>query len=154
MLLGAASPLWQLAGSRLGHNKRAEALHAQADQAARAGLGPDQYDVLFSRAATAPLEDVLRLALDDLDALPAPRPVAALADGTDPGEALTRREREIAALVAAGLSNREVAERLVISKRTVDAHMEHIFGKIGVSSRVQLVTWLISGPPTGDTVDP
>jgi DNA-binding CsgD family transcriptional regulator len=97
---------------------------------------------------------VLRLALDDLDALPAALPVPGPADGTDPGEALTRREREIAALVAAGLSNREVAERLVISKRTVDAHMEHIFGKLGVSSRVQLVTWLISGPPTGDTVDP
>jgi predicted ATPase/DNA-binding CsgD family transcriptional regulator len=154
MLLGAASPLWQLAGSRLGHNKRAEALHTQAEQAARAALGPHEYDMLFSQAAAAPLEDVLRLALDDLDVLPVPLPVPGPADGTDPGEALTRREREIAALVVAGLSNREVAERLVISKRTVDAHMEHIFGKLGVSSRVQLVTWLISGPPSGDTVDP
>ncbi|HXL91827.1 MAG TPA: LuxR C-terminal-related transcriptional regulator [Streptosporangiaceae bacterium] len=149
-LLGAAGPLWQLAGSRLGHNKRAEALHAQAEQAARAALGPEQYDVLYHRAATAPLGDVLRLAMDDLDTLPAQQqPAAAATDGADPGEALTRRELEIAELVAGGLSNREVAERLVISKRTVDAHMEHIFSKLGVSSRVQLVTWLTSGPATG-----
>jgi DNA-binding CsgD family transcriptional regulator len=38
----------------------------------------------------------------------------------------------------ARLSNREIAGRLVISKRTVDAHIEHIYGKLGVSSRVQL----------------
>jgi non-specific serine/threonine protein kinase len=55
---------------------------------------------------------------------------------------LTRREREIAELVASGLSNREVATRLFISKRTVDAHVEHIFGKLELSSRVQLTVLL------------
>jgi DNA-binding NarL/FixJ family response regulator len=59
---------------------------------------------------------------------------------------LSAREQEIAALVTAGLSNREIAERLVISKRTVDAHVEHIFGKLGISSRVQLATWLNGAP--------
>ena len=58
------------------------------------------------------------------------------------GEMLTSRERQIAELVARGLSNREIAERLVISKRTVDAHVNHIFGKLGLSSRVQLTIWL------------
>jgi non-specific serine/threonine protein kinase len=57
---------------------------------------------------------------------------------------LTRREREIAALVASGLSNREIAAQLFISKRTVDAHVEHIFGKLDISSRVQLTVWLQS----------
>ena len=57
---------------------------------------------------------------------------------------LTSRERQIAGLVAEGLSNRQIAERLVISKRTVDAHIEHIYGKLGVSSRVQLASWLRS----------
>lgn len=52
--------------------------------------------------------------------------------------ALTSREREIAELVATGLSNREIAQRANISKRTVDAHVAHIFAKLGVSSRVQL----------------
>jgi DNA-binding NarL/FixJ family response regulator len=60
---------------------------------------------------------------------------------------LTGREWEIAGLVAEGLSNREIAGRLVISKRTVDAHIEHIYGKIGVSSRVQLASWLRTWPP-------
>jgi DNA-binding NarL/FixJ family response regulator len=57
-------------------------------------------------------------------------------------ESLTTREREIAAFVADGMSNREIASRLHISKRTVDAHIEHIFGKLGIASRVQLVVWL------------
>ena len=55
---------------------------------------------------------------------------------------LTRREREIAVLVASGLSNREIGARLFISKRTVDAHVEHIFGKLDISSRIQLTVML------------
>ena len=57
---------------------------------------------------------------------------------------LTRREREIALLVASGLSNRDIATRLFISKRTVDAHVEHIFAKLEISSRVKLTMWLQS----------
>ena len=45
-------------------------------------------------------------------------------------------------MVADGLSNREIAARLFISKRTVDAHVEHIYAKLEVSSRVQLTVWL------------
>ncbi len=55
---------------------------------------------------------------------------------------LTAREREIASLVAAGLSNKQIAERLFISRRTVDAHLEHIFGKLGITSRVMLTIQL------------
>jgi DNA-binding CsgD family transcriptional regulator len=55
---------------------------------------------------------------------------------------LTNREQEIAVLVASGMSNREIGSRLFISKRTVDAHLEHIFGKLAISSRVQLTVWL------------
>jgi ATP/maltotriose-dependent transcriptional regulator MalT len=57
----------------------------------------------------------------------------------EPGDgALTAREREIAALVAAGRTNREVAEQLVLSPRTIDAHLRSIYGKLGVRSRVEL----------------
>src|SRR5262249_50799474 len=53
-------------------------------------------------------------------------------------ELLTAREREAAGLVAKGLTNRDIAARLVVSKRTVDAHLEHILSKLGYSSRVQV----------------
>ena len=78
---------------------------------------------------------------------PAPGRPARAAGPLQAGPSLTSREREIAALVAEGLSNRQIAERLVISKRTVDAHIEHIYGKLGFSSRVQLASWLRSARP-------
>ena len=57
------------------------------------------------------------------------------------GEALgslTGREREIADLVAAGRTNREVAEQLVLSPKTIEAHLRNIYAKLGVRSRVEL----------------
>jgi len=58
------------------------------------------------------------------------------------GIELSRREREVAQLVARGLSNREIAERLYLSERTVDNHVHHILDKLGFDSRVQVATWL------------
>ena len=55
---------------------------------------------------------------------------------------LTKREWEIAELVTQGLGNREIAERLVLAKRTVDSHIEHIFGKLGFTSRAQIAAWV------------
>lgn len=56
-------------------------------------------------------------------------------------ERLSRRELEIAALVAEGLTNREIGERLFISKRTVDGHLDHIRTKLGGATRVRISTW-------------
>jgi DNA-binding NarL/FixJ family response regulator len=56
-------------------------------------------------------------------------------------DTLTAREREIASLVADGLSNRDIAERLVISEGTVDVHVKHILGKLGFRSRAQVAGW-------------
>jgi DNA-binding CsgD family transcriptional regulator/tetratricopeptide (TPR) repeat protein len=56
--------------------------------------------------------------------------------GPDPLAALTRRERDVLALVAEGRSNREVAEALFISEKTASVHVSHILAKLGVSSRV------------------
>ena len=63
--------------------------------------------------------------------------------------ALTRRELEVAALVAEGLGNRDIALRLFLSKRTVDSHVEHIFGKLGLSSRTQLAALVLAGREPG-----
>jgi DNA-binding CsgD family transcriptional regulator len=55
---------------------------------------------------------------------------------------LTQREREIAELIAIGLSNREIADRLVISPRTAEGHVEHILSKLGFTSRAQVAAWV------------
>lgn len=55
----------------------------------------------------------------------------------------TAREREVAVLIARGLSNREVADALVISERTVEAHTGHIRDKLGVTSRAQTAAWAV-----------
>jgi DNA-binding CsgD family transcriptional regulator len=64
------------------------------------------------------------------------RPVRGTGGGALGG--LSAREHEIARLVAAGRTNREVAEQLVLSPRTIEAHLRSIYGKLGVRSRVEL----------------
>jgi DNA-binding CsgD family transcriptional regulator len=58
-------------------------------------------------------------------------------------DGLSEREAEVVRLVCDGLTNGEIAENLVISRRTVDAHLSRIFAKAGVSSRARLVSWAI-----------
>jgi DNA-binding NarL/FixJ family response regulator len=66
---------------------------------------------------------------------------AAPSDGTlaAPADALTRREREVVALVAEGLRNKQIGNRLYISDTTVRHHLTEIYRKLGVSSRVELL---------------
>ncbi len=56
---------------------------------------------------------------------------------------LTRREQDVTALVARGLTNRQVAEQLLVTPRTIETHLEHIFVKLGVQSRTELVAWAV-----------
>jgi len=53
---------------------------------------------------------------------------------------LTAREREVVALVRSGLANREIADRLHLSERTIETHLAHIYGKLGIGGRRELVT--------------
>jgi ATP/maltotriose-dependent transcriptional regulator MalT len=66
----------------------------------------------------------------------------------EPGAAvrLTRREQQIAGLVAEGLTNRQIAERLFLSTRTVETHLARVFAKLGVSTRSAVVHALGTGP--------
>ena len=130
-LLGAAHTLWEQAGRRLGGTEILEQLHDAAALAARTTLGEDLFAVLWRLAARHPLAEVITLAVSDADA-PVAAPVIVA------GETLTRREHEIAALVGEGLTNREIADRLVISRRTVDSHLEHIRAKLAVSTRSEI----------------
>jgi DNA-binding CsgD family transcriptional regulator len=139
-LLGAAGTQWERPGDQtVSDYPFARDPHRRAEDAAREALGAARYAAQYRAGAGYPLAQLIPLVISEADALPQPQPEQASAD--DPGP-LTSREREIAALVAEGLANREIAERLVISKRTVDAHVEHIYTKLGISSRVQLVNWL------------
>ena len=136
-LLGGADPLWERAGGRLAATAAFERLHADAVARCGDALGAKRFADLFAQGGRHPLEAMIAFALNDL---------GDPAEDSDakirlPGQ-LTAREREIAILVAAGLSNRQIAEKLFISRRTVDAHLEHIFGKLGITSRVMLTIQL------------
>ncbi len=56
---------------------------------------------------------------------------------------LTRREREVALLIAQGKSNREIADTLVITERTVEGHVSNILSKLGFRSRTQVSIWVV-----------
>ncbi len=64
---------------------------------------------------------------------------------------LTDREREVASLVAQGLTNKQIGEKLVISERTAESHLERIRNKLGVSNRAQIAAWATeTGLPSSD----
>jgi non-specific serine/threonine protein kinase len=54
---------------------------------------------------------------------------------------LTARQQEVAALIARGLSNRQIAEELVIAEYTAERHVHHILTKLGLTSRTQVAAW-------------
>jgi DNA-binding NarL/FixJ family response regulator len=60
---------------------------------------------------------------------------------------LTAREREILDLLAVGLTNAAIAARLSLSERTVEVHVSHILGKLGLQSRTQAATWAARNRP-------
>ena len=66
---------------------------------------------------------------------------------------LSRREQEVVAMVAAGMTNREIAERLFIAERTAEGHVERIRNKLGFRSRTEVATWAVEHGLGGRTLD-
>jgi non-specific serine/threonine protein kinase len=66
------------------------------------------------------------------------------AGGPPPWAPLTERERQVAVLVAQGLSNRQIAERLIITTNTAGVHVVHILDKLGLHSRAQIAAWVVA----------
>jgi predicted ATPase/DNA-binding CsgD family transcriptional regulator len=112
---------------------------------ARAQLTPQVADAAWDRGTRLSEQQAVLVALHKelpLTALsPSQSTIPSAAAEEQRGGLLTPRELEIAALIAAGLSNKQMAQRLKISERTADAHLEHIRTKLDVHSRAQIAAW-------------
>ena len=111
---------------------------AEATEQARGGLGERAYEAAYQHGWDLSLDAGLAYALGTE---PAPVPPPAQAPPAD--SQLTRREQEVAELIAEGLSNKQIAARLFISQRTAESHAGNILRKLGFTSRTQVANWIL-----------
>jgi non-specific serine/threonine protein kinase len=143
-LLGTCERFWEDAGGSVNRHEPLASALARTQEALQARLDPDTYTAEYRRGAQDSLETAIAVLLGQRSATTAKAPPRAPTGFA----ALTPRETEIAELVAQGLSNREVAARLVLSTRTVETHVQNIFTKTGFTSRVQLASRFTPRPET------
>jgi DNA-binding CsgD family transcriptional regulator len=147
VLQGAAHRIWYdvgydpLSGQWWGGRVRT------VERLGRAALGDDGYERAYRRGQELPAPAAIAYALRGGPGLPAnaasdpPAPAAAMpAHAASAG--LTRRELEVARLIAEGMTNRQIAEALVISPRTAEGHVERILAKLGFTTRSQVAAWV------------
>jgi DNA-binding CsgD family transcriptional regulator len=107
--------------------------------AARQRLGTAASAAMLAEGRAMTRYEAIRLGTEPASAA---RADGARADGAGGPSVLTARELEIAALIARGLTNRGIADELVISPLTVARHVANIFAKLGCSSRTQVAAWV------------
>ncbi|MBU3065703.1 protein kinase [Nocardia sp. NEAU-G5] len=134
VLLGAAKALSQAMGGSSVFFPEMAVVHEACERAARHTLGQRPFETAYREGAALDLDAATDYALGAQSTTTAP--------GPGPSTELTRREQEVAALVANGLTNRAIAARLHISQRTAEAHVEHIRTKLGFTSRAQIAAWV------------
>jgi DNA-binding NarL/FixJ family response regulator len=137
-LWGAAEALRDTVGLPMPPHRRRR--HTAAITAARAELGDDAFETAWADGRALSVDEAMSFALDTAEARPEQ---AALTNVREALGLLSPREREVAALIAAGLTSREIAERLVISERTADSHADHIRQKLELRSRAEIAAWAI-----------
>jgi len=139
-LLGAAKMAWRISGAGRIDPLLQEVSRTHCADIARAELGQEAYAKAYAAGVALDLDRAVALALGE-------RPRGTAGRSARPGEPsrLTRREREVAALVADGLSNKQIAAQLVISQRTAETHVEHILTKLGFTTRSQVAAWYAAG---------
>jgi DNA-binding NarL/FixJ family response regulator len=136
-LWGAAQALREDIGTDLAVDERA--LLEPYVVALRSLLNEASWEAAVTEGKAMTAEQAVEYALSE-EELTSHAPEQPLAD--EPPVALTRREREVATLVARGLTNRQIASELVVSERTVDHHVSNILKKLNLRSREQVVSRL------------
>jgi predicted ATPase/DNA-binding CsgD family transcriptional regulator len=129
-LAGAAESVARRDGLQL-HEQLRRHVQPWLDRAL-AAVGPAEGDELGVEGARLSSDQLMDEALREVD--------------RDRNGPLSSREQEIADLVGGGLTNREIAERLIISPRTVESHVEHIKAKLGFARRARIVAWALDRP--------
>jgi predicted ATPase/DNA-binding CsgD family transcriptional regulator len=138
-LLGATEATLRAIGG-MGGFKLFAAAHEQCEAQLRRALGDDAYIAAVQRGADLSLDQAIAYALGEQTT--APRPALSPTHAPD---VLTRRERQVAELIARGLSNKQIATKLVIAPRTAEGHVERILTKLGFTSRTQIAAWAAAG---------
>ena len=134
-LLGAAERVRHETSQTLIELFRAQ--HEQSESAARKGLGRTSYDAAFARGRAMTIDEGVAFALGG-----GQRPKPAPAGQPERRPLLTTRQLEIARLIANDLSNKQIADRLFLSERTVETHVTNMLNKLGLNSRVQIIRWV------------
>ena len=136
-LLGAAQALFDDTGVQLNHmGRKLQDIYATA---ARRQLGEGALAEAVAEGRAMGLDEAISLALSTS----IPQGPGAGAGGRTAKSPLTRREREVAVLVAQGKTNRQIADELVTSERTVEWHTGNIMSKLGFQSRSQIAVWAV-----------
>jgi len=130
--------LWRIDLS-LGKFYRALRRYDQAEQALAAARST--IDGLAAELPDRPLRESFLERAASL--LPPARPASPRRAAKEAFGGLTTREREVAALIAQGKTNREIAQQLVVSQVTVATHVGHILAKLGFTSRAQIAAWAV-----------
>jgi predicted ATPase/DNA-binding CsgD family transcriptional regulator len=135
-LLGAVETMRAQTGARF--NAHFARLLDRAEQSVISSLGPSKFQAEVDTGKALNRDGAFALARGDSSKTLTPTDQPEL-------DQLARRQREVALLVAEGLSNKQIGARLFISEYTVDTHVRTILNKLGFSSRAQIAAWM--GPP-------
>jgi non-specific serine/threonine protein kinase len=136
-LYAAAEVLREITGAKLVDPTDAVERERQIDEI-RKRLGETTFAADWGAGRALTAEAAVRLALQPSMEVPEDRAAQTQAARRS---LLTRREREVAALVARGFTNRQMAETLLVAPRTIETHLEHIFAKLGVQTRAEVAAW-------------
>ena len=138
MLVGSAEHVRNATGLEVPDAQRQQ--HERSIALSVEGLGQRPFDMSYERGFTMTTDDAVGFAVEDR--LPSPAVAAAVRPKSE--TSLTKRELEIARLIAQEMTSRDIAARLFISERTVEAHVTNMLNKLGLNSRIELARWLAS----------